>query len=146
MAKSSKTEATEVKDQTDSFDGAAGAPTKKGKKLTKEISGGIVKITEGTTSTALVFDFSTLPAEIQTKLGPFGLGHKLGDAAAGKEGQEAVDSINKVWQGLMDNDWSVRAPAGEKISKAEVINKLAAFSPEEQEKARATLKALGITL
>jgi hypothetical protein len=119
----------------------------KKKKLVKEISGTVVKLTEGITGTVLTFDVSKLPAEIQGKLAPFGLGHKLGDAAAGKEGQEAIDSINKVFEGLMANDWTVRAPAGEKISKSEISTKFNAM-PEgaEKEKTRAALAALGIAL
>ena len=94
------------------------------RKLQKGIEGTVVTIKEAVTESNLTFDFATLPDGIQAKLGPFGLGHKLGDAAAGKEGQEAVDAINKVWDGLMNNDWSVRAPAGEKVSKSSIIGRI----------------------
>lgn len=96
---------------------AAPAASSKKKKLAKSISGTTVTIVESVSNTTLTFDFAKLPKTIQDNLGPFGLGHKLGDAAAGKEGKEAVDSINKVWDGLLKGDWSVRAPAAEKISK-----------------------------
>jgi len=33
----------------------------------------------------MTFDFNTLPKDIRVKFGPFGLGHKLGDSAAGRE-------------------------------------------------------------
>ena len=91
------------------------------KKLTKEIEGATITLIEGTTNTSLSFDTSKLSAEIQSKLIPFGAGHKLGDAAAGKEGQEAVDAINKVWEGLIEGNWSVRAPASEKISSSALV-------------------------
>ena len=91
------------------------------KKLTKEIKGTVVTLTEVTTNTSLAYDTSKLSAEIQSKLIPFGAGHKLGDAAAGKEGQEAVDAINKVWEGLIEGNWSVRAPASEKISSSALV-------------------------
>ena len=91
------------------------------KKLSKEIEGTKVTLTEVTTNTILTFDTAKLSAEIQAKLIPFGAGHKLGDAAAGKEGQEAVDSINKVWEGLLAGNWSVKAPASEKISASALV-------------------------
>ncbi len=116
------------------------------RKLQKGIEGNVVTIKEASTESELVFDFGTLPTEIQGKLGPFGLGHKLGDAAAGKEGQEAVDAINKVWEGLMNNDWSVRAPAGEKVSKSSIIGKIGALSDEEQAAAKELLAKLGVNL
>ena len=116
------------------------------RKLQKGIEGNVVTIKEAATESELVFDFGTLPIEIQGKLGPFGLGHKLGDAAAGKEGQEAVDAINKVWEGLMNNDWSVRAPAGEKVSKSSIIGKIGALSDEEQAAAKELLAKLGVNL
>lgn len=116
------------------------------KKLTKEIKDKVITITEGTTGTAMAFDFSSLPANIQAKLGPFGLGHKLGDAAAGKEGQEAVDSVNKVFDGLKAGDWSVRAPAGPKVSKKDMTEKLSSLSEAEQEAAKALLAKLGVIL
>jgi hypothetical protein len=116
------------------------------RKLAKEIEGPIVTIKEASTDATLMFDFTELPAEIQTKFGPFGLGHKLGDSAAGKEGKEAVDAINKVWDGLMAGDWSVRAPAGEKVSKTSIVSKIGALSADEQDAARALLAKLGVIL
>jgi hypothetical protein len=118
----------------------------KKKKLGKSFEGTIVTLTEGATGTVMNFDFNDLSAEIQAKLGPFGLGHKLGDAGAGKTGQEVVDSITKVWNGLMANDWTVRAPAAEKISKSDVKSKIAGLSEEEQGVAMALLAKLGFKL
>lgn len=119
----------------------------KRKKLAKGIEGTVVKITVlGGEKGEMSFDFSVLPAEIQAKLGPFGLGHKLGDAAAGTAGKDAEAAIQKVWDGLVASDWSVRAPAQPKIAVSTITNNLAALSPEEQEAAKAALAKLGISL
>lgn len=117
---------------------------KKVKKLSKEIVGTVVKITEMVTGTVMEFDFAKLPKEIQEKLGPFGASHKLGDSAAGASGQEAVDSIKKVWDGLMKGDWSVRAPQGEKVSLSSVAANLDKLPPAEAAAARALLEKLGL--
>jgi hypothetical protein len=114
------------------------------KKLEKAIEGTKVTITEVTTNTALNFDFASLPADIQAKLGPFGLGHKLGDAAAGKEGQEAIDSINKVYNGLASGDWSVRAPAGEKVSVKSLLENLKDMDPAQAELMKGILAKMGL--
>jgi hypothetical protein len=116
------------------------------KKLSKKIEGNIVTLTEVTTAQELVYDFAKLPKAIQEKLGPFGTGHKLGDAAAGKEGQEAVDSINKVWDGLMAGDWSVKAPAGEKVSVKSVLDIYSQLGGKEKALAAGLLAKLGIKL
>jgi hypothetical protein len=123
---------------------AAKRPRKLMKDLTDE---GVVKITAlGGNAGEVEYDFSTLPADIQTKLGPFGLSHKLGDAAAGKTGADAEDSIQKVWDGLMAGDWSVRAPATPKVSVKALVDKMSALPPEAQEQARALLASLGVDI
>lgn len=104
------------------------------KKLSKEIAGTVVTLTSG--DEAKSFDFAELPGDIQTKFGPFGLGHKLGDAAAGKEGVEIFASIEKVWEGLMKGDWSVRAPAGEKVNVKTLLSSVDGLDASEEEKER----------
>jgi len=116
------------------------------KKLTKVIEGTVVTITEAVSGKVMAFDFATLPKDIQAKFGPFGLSHKLGDAAAGKEGEEAVASIGKVFEGLLKGDWSVRAPAGEKITKSSLKEKMSGLSDKEQAVAAALLAKLGVKL
>lgn len=121
--------------------------TKRAKKLAKEIENHQVKITVlGGNEGEMVFDFDKLPAEIQDKLGPFGLGHKLGDAAAGKEGPEAEEAIKKVFQGLVDNDWTVRAPAGPRVSIKSLTDKVTNLDPASQEAAKALLSRLGVKI
>jgi hypothetical protein len=117
---------------------------KRVRKLGKGIEGTVVVIKEAVTNQEFRFDFATLPAGIQQKLGPYGLSQKLGDAAAGKEGQVAVDSINKVWEGLVNNDWTVRAPAAEKVSKNDILANFEKLSDKERKVAAPLLKQLGI--
>lgn len=121
------------------------AKPKKKKKLSKVIEGTVLTVTEAVTGSVLVYDFSKLPAAIQASFGPFGMGHKIGDAAAGKKGEEAVKSMNKVWEGLMAGNWSVRAPAAEKITKKSIMSKFDEM-PEGKEKAiaKGLLEKLGL--
>jgi hypothetical protein len=114
------------------------------KKLTRKIEGTVVSFTELITGKTVVCDFSKLPADIQTKLGPFGLNHKMGDAAAGCTGQEAVDSIQKVADGLMAGNWAVRGERGESVSINAVNSGLEKLPPKEADAARALLIKLGI--
>ena len=121
---------------------------KRPRKLMKDLTDeGVVKITaiDGNAG-EVAYDFSTLPEDIQAKLGPFGLSHKLGDAAAGKTGADAEESIQKVWDGLMSGDWSVRAPATPKVSVKALVDKMSALPPEAQEQARALLASLGVDI
>lgn len=118
---------------------------KKVKKLAKEIEGSVVKISvEG--GVPMEFDFTTLPKDIRVKFGPFGLGHKLGDAAAGKSGAEAEEAINKVWEGLMSGDWTTRAPAAPKLTKKSIAENLGNLDEAQQQAAKDLLAKLGINL
>lgn len=121
----------------------------KAKKLTKDLvtkPGSVIITVEGGEKGPMTFDFSKLPQTIQTKFGPFGLGHKLGDSAAGRAGKDAEGSIMKVWEGLMKGDWSVRAPAAPKISVAEVASNYSKLDPKERATAKKLLEELGITI
>lgn len=116
---------------------------KKAKKLSKAINGTVLTVVEAASNTTLNFDFNSLPKEIQAKLGPYGMSQKLGDAAAGKTGKDAVDSINKVWDGLMKNDWTVRAPAAKKATTEDgLVAKFATLPKPEQKKVYPALVAL----
>jgi len=125
------------------------AAVAKKKKLSKDLATepGVVAITvEGGEKGAMKFPFKKLPEKIQTLFGPFGLGHKLGDSAAGRKGKDAEAAIMKVWEGLVKGDWSVRAPAIPKISTAEVKANYDKLSPAEQKVASKLLASLGISL
>ena len=121
---------------------------KRNKKLLKDLSKSpIVAITaEGGEKGAMQFDFTKLPQIVKDKLGPFGLGHKLGDSAAGRTGKDAEEAIQKVWDGLMSGDWSVRAPAAPKVSLSDIASNFEKLSNPEKAKASALLAALGIKL
>ncbi len=124
------------------------APKKTRKKLSKDLStAGLIKLTvvDGVKG-EMVYDFAKLPKDIQTKFGPFGAGHKLGDAAAGRKGTEAEDAITKIWEGLMKGEWSVRAPAVPKVSVADIAAKFDNLSKAEKKAAAPLLAALNITV
>jgi len=124
----------------------APAETRK-KRLSKVIDGTVLTIKEAVTDATLTFDFADLPEGIQALFGPFGMSQKLGDAAAGKKGQDAVDAINKVWDGLLAGNWSVRAPKAEKISKNGILEKYNAMPDGAEKEMAATILAnLGITV
>jgi hypothetical protein len=142
---SNKNAAKELVEQTATPTSPA-APKKK-KRLAKVIEGTILSITEALTETTLTFDFDTLPESIKSLLAVYGMSQKLGDAAAGKKGQEALNAINKVWKGLSEGNWSVRAPAAEKISKKSIMGKYSEMPDgKEKELAAKLLEKLGITL
>jgi len=117
------------------------------KRMSKTITGTVVAITviDGENGT-MEFNFNDLPEEIQVKFGPFGLGHKLGDAAAGKKGVDAEEAITKVFDGLMDSNWSVRAPAAPKVSTKVISENFGNLSEDEQAAAKAVLASLGINI
>lgn len=126
------------------------APVSKRKKMSKEVVYGddaCVKIqVVGGDQGEMTFLMSDLPEDIVTKLAPFGLGHKLGDAAAGCSGIEAEAAVQKVWEGLTKGEWTTRQPAAPKIDRKVVLERMNGMSPEDQEKAKALLASLGVSL
>lgn len=121
------------------------AAAKRPRKLEKEVDGDTVVITviDGEKGEQR-FNIASLSEEIQHKFIAFGLGHKLGDAAAGRSGKDAEEAIDKVWEGLVKGDWSVRAPAAQKVSLTDIKNNLSNLSEEEQVAAKALLAQMGI--
>lgn len=119
------------------------------KKLTKDLATQpgtvIITVADGKKG-AMKFDFSELPQKIQKSFGPFGLGHKLGDSAAGRKGEDAEGAIGKVWEGLLNGDWSVRAPAQPKVAISTITANLDKLQGPEKETAKALLKSLGISI
>ena len=124
------------------------AEVRKPQKLKKDLSEpGIVKITvAGGKKGTLSFNFNTLPKTIQVLLGPFGLGHKLGDSAAGKSGVEAEEAVETTWKGLVEDKWTVRVPASPKVSLVEVAGNYEKLSDREKKTAQALLASLGIKI
>lgn len=122
--------------------------TKK-KKLSKDLAtkpGTIIITVQDGEKGAMEFPFNKLPQDIQAKFGPFGYGHKLGDSAAGRKGKDAEAAIMKVNEGLMNGDWSVRAPAAPKINIAELIGNFEKLSKKEQEVAKKFLGGIGLAI
>ena len=119
---------------------------KKKRVLTKDLASepGTVILEAGGGTGEKKYKFDLLPLDIQSKLGPFGLGHKLGDGAAGRKGADAEEAIDKIWTGLMAGDWSVRAPAQPKIKESDILSKYNNMTDKEKKAAKPLLEALGI--
>ena len=117
---------------------------KKARKLLKTIEGTSLALEIPVLGETLTYTFDQFNDDIQQKLGMYGLSQKLGDAAAGKEGEEARDAIIKVADGLITGDWTIRAPAAPKVTKKEIASNLANMSDEEQAASRELLAKLGI--
>lgn len=65
----------------------------------------------------LSFDIGTLKPETVVQAACHGLVQKLGDAAAGKQGDEAYDAVMAVYERLVAGDWSkARESAGPRPS------------------------------
>lgn len=100
----------------------------------------------------LTFNSADLPQEMQNRLVPFGLGHKLGDAAAtAKTPEEAKTAIQRVWDGMMESKWSTRTAAepGEKapkLTKSAILANLEKLPEDQREAAKAFLATLGFTV
>ena len=143
MAKKDAVE--EVAEATDATEAPVSTSAPRPRKLAKSIEGSLVTI-EVLGQGAEVYDFASLPAEIQAKLGPFGLASKLGDAAAGKDGAESAEAIKKVFEGMLAGDWSVRAAAAPKVTISSIKENLAKLSDGERAAAEALLAGLGVKL
>lgn len=117
---------------------------KRAKKLAKVIEGNVLTITEGVTGEVLKFDCGTLPDGIKANLMPYGASQKIGDAAAGRSGKDAVDAMKKVWEGLLAGNWTTRLPAAEKISKKGILERYEQLPDKEKKIAEQLLKDLGI--
>lgn len=136
-------------EDAENTEGTTEAPKKTRKKLTKDLTtkpGTIIIEVEGGQKGKMEFDTALLPKDVQVKLVPFGAGHKLGDSAAGRKDTEAEDAINKVWEGLMKGDWSVRAPAQPKVGVADIVANFANLSDKEKKAAAPLLAALNIEI
>lgn len=89
-------------------------------------------------------DFSILSVEIQHRLMIHGGNAKVGDSAAGCDGQGAYDSIVSTWNALVEGKWTERvAGGGDKISLSAIKGALAGLSEEERAQAIAIFAKLG---
>lgn len=88
------------------------------------------------------FDPEDLPEEIKSAIFRHGLSQKLGDAAAGKSSDEAVEAVNKVWEGLVNGDFNVKVSSRDRLSRSSLFEKINNMDPEEQEKAKQIVERL----
>ena len=118
------------------------------RKIAREIDydKGIVTFTIKSSGETLVCDVSQLPTEIFRKLVPLAVNHRVGDAAAGREDDAALESMKKVWEGLCAGNFTIRQPAAPAISKNDIKEKLSGLSGKEASAAKALLEKLGIAL
>lgn len=118
------------------------------KKLDKTVDyeKGVVSVKVLSDGSEIVCDTNSLPDEIKAKLIPLAISHRIGDAAAGRDGKDALESMTKVWEGLMAGNFTIRQPAKKGVSKADISAKLASLSGKEASAAAALLEKLGITL
>lgn len=107
---------------------------------------GVVTVTVLSTGQTVTCDTNALPQEIKNKLIPLAISHRIGDAAAGADGQEAFESMSKVWDGLMAGNFTVRQPAKVGISASSIKEKLAGLTGKDAAAAAALLEKLGIKL
>ena len=118
--------------------------SKRPRKLIKDFTDTAITLEVPSAGETLSFELADF-SKVSDQLFRYGLSQKLGDAAAGKDGQEAIDAINKVAEGLIKGDWSVRAPAAPKVTKAQINENLSNMSDKERAQAEELLKKLGIT-
>jgi len=119
------------------------------RKLEKEINWEEGKVTFKVVSSGdiLECEVTQLPKEIAAKMVPLAISHRIGDAAAGKDGAEAFESMTKVWDALTKGDFTVRAPAGSKLpSKAKINEALDDMDDASRAAAQAVLEKLGISI
>lgn len=140
------TAATTQEGETPMSEATAPEKQKRDRKYNFGIEGSVVTVEELASGEKQIFDFATLPAEIQAQLGPFGLAAKLSNASAGKSGAEATTALSKVWDSLTAGQWTVRAPAEKKLTASDLKGKLENMSPEEAAAAQALLAKLGMKL
>jgi hypothetical protein len=152
MAK--KTAEQTVNEDLNSLPPDAGAetttpPPTRPRKLEKDLAtmpGKVIIKVLGGSGKDLIFDPADLNEDVRGKLIPFGLGHKLGDSAAGREGMDAEEAILKVWEGLVSGDWTVRAPAQPKISLKELAANFQNLPDELRPQALEMFAQLGIKI
>lgn len=89
-------------------------------------------------------DFSELSSGIQHKLIVHGGGAKVGDSAAGLEGQDAYNAIVTTWNNLKADKWTERvAGGGDRISITQIKESLSLLSEEERIEAIKIFAKLG---
>lgn len=93
------------------------------------------------------YPLSDLNQDILDHLSLHGLSQKLGDAAAGKGGEEAKASIAETWENLKEGKFRGERAGGERMpSKKVMAENVAKLPPADQAAARKALADIGIVL
>jgi len=126
------------------------ATPKKSKRLSKNVDmeKGVLTIeVVGGKKGTMTFDPKAIKdAKVISYLPIMALNHILGDAAAGRAGEEAEKAIMAKWEGFLKGDLTVRTPAQPKVAVNSVLENFSKLSPAEKKAAMPLLKALGITI
>jgi hypothetical protein len=121
--------------------------TKRPRKISKDVTskpGVVIFEVVGGVNGPMEFNVNELSDAVKEQLIPFGLSHKLGDAAAGKHGVEAETAITRVWEEMLKGNWSTRVAATKSFSKKVFSDKLKNLSKETLENARKIFAELGL--
>lgn len=93
------------------------------------------------------YSLTDLNADIIDHLALHGLSQKLGDAAAGKGGEEAKSSIGETWDNLKDGKFRGERASGERMpSKKSMMEQISKLPQAEQDAAKAALAKINIVL
>lgn len=129
---------------------AAVAEAKRPRKLIKSTSKDDMSVSievVGRDDGPIEYSLTELSDDITDHLALHGLSQKLGDSAAGKEGDEAYSSIAETWANLKDGKFRGERASGERMpSKKAMAENIAKLPQADQDAARAALAKLGITL
>jgi hypothetical protein len=123
---------------------------KKAKRLNKnmDLEKGVLTIEViGGKKGVMTFDPKQIKdTKVQAYFPILALNHALGDAAAGRAGEDAEKAIQAKWEGYLKGDLTVRTPAQPKVAVNSVLENFSKLSPAEKKAAMPLLKALGITI
>jgi len=116
------------------------------KKLDKVPKDNGVEITVVSIGEGNFYCVDELSDDIKRKLMVHGLSQVLGDAAAGRDGQDAKEAIERRWETLKSGEWTAKRAAAPKLSKAELERRLAGLEDDERQAIIDALAKVGINL
>ena len=119
--------------------------SKRQRRLNKVIEGNVLTLTVRENGDVFTIDASELTDDMKHRGLMFGLSEKIGNAAAGKtDATDISNAIKKVIEGIINNNWAVRAPAGPKITLTTIKSTLAESTPEEAQELKDMLSKFGV--
>ena len=116
------------------------------KKLDKRVDDNGVNITVVSIGEGGYYNVDELSDDIKRRLMIHGLSQVLGDAAAGRDGQDAKEAIERRWETLKSGEWTAKRAAAPKLSKAELERRLAGLEDDERQAIIDALAKVGISL